>query len=147
MSMAITSMRAKVLPMSMPMIMKMGVRTMVLVAVLMVRSTVSENVSTVSGNASTGAEYVRPIRSEDLRLDDLKRPEAPHHPEQVHLALAGPGRVAVSWVTWPWVRIAPNIPLANIRHVVHHLWANAHIKACKRSTSLPFDCKLLRTWP
>ena len=145
MSMAIISKRAKVLPMSMPMIMKMGMRAIVLVAVLMVGSTVSGNVSTMSGNVSTGAEYVRPTRSEDLRLDDLKRPEAPHHPEQVHLALAGPGRVAVSWVTWPWVRSLPNIPFAKIRHVIHHLQAQTNV--CKRSIWLLFDCKLLRTRP
>ena len=49
--------------------------------------------------------YERPLPSKDLdlRLPSLSLSGGPHSPEQVHLALAGPGSVAVSWVTHPQV--------------------------------------------
>ena len=44
----------------------------------------------------------------------LARPAgaSPHVPEQVHLSLAGPGSMAVSWLTYPQVSIA--VPFAGL---------------------------------
>lgn len=49
--------------------------------------------------------YTRPSASKelDLELSILSPSAEPHSPEQVHLALAGPASVAVSWVTHPQV--------------------------------------------
>lgn len=55
---------------------------------------------------ASSAEYRRPPPSLDLDFEHpllKKRSDKPHEPEQIHLALAGPGRVAVSWVTRPQV--------------------------------------------
>ena len=52
------------------------------------------------------APYSRPAPSRDLPLDDQRlsrRSVSPHSPEQIHLAMAGPGAMAVSWVTHPEV--------------------------------------------
>ena len=60
----------------------------------------------VASNTPSEQQYVRPPPSHVL---DLAHPSlqpgkgGPHSPEQLHLALAGPGSIAVSWVTRPQV--------------------------------------------
>lgn len=45
-------------------------------------------------------EYRRPAASKDINIAHPKLlPRSPHEPTQVHLSLAGDGRLAVSWVT------------------------------------------------
>lgn len=67
-------------------------------------------------NASAGrtSDYERPPAQPLLPLEHklLARPAgaSPHVPEQVHLSLAGPGSMAVSWLTYPQVSIA--VPFA-----------------------------------
>ena len=62
-------------------------------------------------NASAGrtSDYERPSAQPLLPLEHklLARPAgaSPHVPEQVHLSLAGPGSMAVSWLTYPQVSI------------------------------------------
>ena len=50
-------------------------------------------------------DYIRPRASRELDLNGplLSPKGGPHDPEQVHLALAGPAGIAVSWVTRPQV--------------------------------------------
>ena len=62
-------------------------------------------------NAGAGrtSDYERPPSQPLLPLEHelLARPAGalPHVPEQVHLSLAGPGSMAVSWLTYPQVSI------------------------------------------
>ena len=65
------------------------------------------------------SEYVRPPSSKDLGLRPLEASLGPHFPQQVHLALAGQGRVAVSWVTHPQVIYRTNFKL--------YIWDHAQI--------------------
>ena len=63
-------------------------------------------------NAGAGrtSGYERPPARPLLPMEHklLARPSgvSPHVPEQVHLSLAGPGSMAVSWLTYPQVSIA-----------------------------------------
>ena len=63
--------------------------------------------SAVAENGVTVTDYRRPPASPLLPLDHvlLSRDPgvSPHVPEQVHLTLAGPGAMAVSWLTYPQV--------------------------------------------
>ena len=58
-------------------------------------------------NAGVTSDYKRPPSRPLLPLEHecLARPigASPHVPEQVHLSLAGPGSMAVSWLTYPQV--------------------------------------------
>lgn len=60
-------------------------------------------------NAGVTSTYQRPPSRSLLPLEHelLARPAgaSPHVPEQVHLSLAGPGSMAVSWLTYPQVSV------------------------------------------
>ena len=62
----------------------------------------------LSVNAGVTSDYRRPPSRPLLPMEHelLARPigASPHGPEQVHLSLAGPGSMAVSWLTYPQVR-------------------------------------------
>lgn len=47
--------------------------------------------------------YTRPLASRDITIG-ISQSRTRHSPEQIHLALAGPGSLAISWVTRPQVR-------------------------------------------
>ena len=60
----------------------------------------------ISSAVCLDLDYQRPPTSKDLALHHPRlqlSSRDPHYPDQIHLALAGPGRLAVSWVTWPSV--------------------------------------------
>ena len=58
-------------------------------------------------NGGVTSDYRRPPARPLLPMEHelLARPigASPHVPEQVHLSLAGPGSMAVSWLTYPQV--------------------------------------------
>lgn len=58
-------------------------------------------------NAGVTSDYRRPPSRPLLPMEHelLARPigASPHVPEQAHLSLAGPGSMAVSWLTYPQV--------------------------------------------
>jgi hypothetical protein len=62
----------------------------------------------LAGAGVTVQDYQRPPAGRLLPLDHerlARDPDAgPHVPEQVHLTLAGPGAMAVSWLTYPQVQ-------------------------------------------
>jgi hypothetical protein len=60
----------------------------------------------------TKTAYRRPPPAEMLPLDDprLTKTGGAHDPEQILVALAGPG-IAISWVTHPQVRLPDPLPL------------------------------------
>lgn len=61
----------------------------------------------------TVIDYVRPPASPLLPLEHERLARAPaaspHVPEQVHLTLAGPGAMAVSWLTYPQVMVSSSL--------------------------------------
>ena len=63
--------------------------------------------SALAQDSVTITDYSRPPASPDLPMahERLFRGAgaSPHVPEQVHLTLAGPGAMAISWLTYPQV--------------------------------------------
>lgn len=61
----------------------------------------------LAGAGVTSQDYRRPPASPFLPIDHERLARdvgaGPHVPEQVHLTLAGPGAMAVSWLTYPQV--------------------------------------------
>ncbi len=65
--------------------------------------------SALAQDSVTITDYHRPPASLNLPLEHerLSRDAgaSPHVPEQVHLTLAGPGAMAISWLTYPQVSL------------------------------------------
>ena len=68
------------------------------------------------GQQSVTSAYVRPSPVPLLPLNHerlVRTAGSPHDPEQVQLALAGPGAMAISWVTNPQVN---NVVYSRTQH-------------------------------
>lgn len=64
--------------------------------------------SALAQDSVTITDYHRPPASDDLPLEHERLSRvagaSSHVPEQVHLTLAGPGAMAISWLTYPQVK-------------------------------------------
>ena len=83
-----------------------------------------------ASNTPSEQQYVRPPPSPILNLEHLSLQSGkggPHSPEQLHLALAGPGSIAVSWVTHPQVCILTGHTLPTARSATS---SNNELCAC-----------------
>ena len=74
------------------------------------------------GQQSVTSAYIRPSSVPLLPLDHerlSRTADSPHDPEQIQLALAGPGAMAISWVSNPQVNSALSILTTSL---VEGLW-------------------------
>ena len=100
----------------------------------------------ISSAVCLDLDYQRPPTSKDLALHHPRlqlSSRDPHYPDQIHLALAGPGRLAVSWVTWPSVSYVSSQRWRKLQVVIEKIFKTYFVALPERIVAAQHDLSSL----